>query len=77
MTEQEDWEKEEEKEKEEEINIKEMLNYIKKLTLKDFIIAILIITIIVLIMVHYREIDRCNAFFNELLRNKTCFTSLW
>lgn len=65
-----------------EVDFKEIAAKIKyiiiKLTVKDFVIIMLILMMFIIYIIHNREIEACNIFFNDILKNTTKLTtSLW
>ena len=70
------------KDEEEEINISEIINTVKyiliKLTVKDFVIILLILMMFLIYIMSQADISQCNIYYQNLLKNITRLTtSLW
>lgn len=56
--------------KDDEVDLKAILNFLKKLTIKDMIIFYIIILFLLFFMFHTYEIERCQTHYNKLLNDK-------
>lgn len=70
------------KKDEEEFDINEVIQktryILKKLTAKDFVIILLILMMFLIYVVHTRDIEACNFYCQELLKNSTRLTTpIW
>lgn len=70
------------KQDDESIDLNEIIkiskDILKKLTLKDFIIILLILMMFLIYIISQKDIEACNFYYQELLKNTTQLaTSLW
>lgn len=66
----------------EEIDFDDVVNIFKnilvKLSVKDFVIILLIFMMFLIYVIHTRDIESCNIYYQNLLKNTTRLTtSLW
>ncbi len=74
-----DEEQEEEQEEQEDEDFdsddaaKKLKSFYAKLTVKDLIIVMLFLMLIIMYVLHTRELDRCVFFYNDIIQNMTLF----
>lgn len=58
--------------------IKKTKDILRKMSVKDFVIMLLILMMFLIYVVHINAIDNCNFYYQSIIRNMTQLTtSLW